>query len=500
MKTVNKWLCSLLVLGMLCNLLTACQKKTNVSSMTESKTSASIGSDSSDEGAESDVNESNTTSDGTSKPNGSTSNKPSNTSTKDDGPKVVGGDTKPGKKEVIFYGDFLPNEKSEEYEDQVDWLITVGKKFDCNIKVMKYDDWTTSMENFQMAAMAGENLADMIAYGAVAHPTWMVNGLLEPMEKYIDVKSSLYDQSVRDEFYYKKHYYGVVEKTTPLPNMVIFYNKEIFDDAGIFSKYNLYDLVKKNKWTWDVFEQVAKDCVQYNGKTGEVETYGVGGIGPTGLALVDSLMISNNCYYLKKQGDRLTYAMADAPNQAAMNFAHKLVWTDKVSGTTGYWASWDSMKLFTSGLVGMYITQIIYGADFKTSMEEYGGVGLLPLPIGPNANGQYYSQALSPTIYSMPTTATNKEFVADVFEYWLKNNPKGKDIREQALEYVSDENSLDVVEMLSKRCVYNLHTGYESLRALSWSTHGVLEQIPPSTLVEQYRASIESELKKVWGY
>lgn len=122
---------------------------------------------------------------------------------------------------------------------------------------------------------------DMFPYEWDAVPNGVTKGMYDPLDDYIDLSDSLWDD-VRDYaemFKYNGHYY-VVPYATSDP-LAITYSRSMIEEEGLKDPYDLY---KKGEWNWDTFMSMMKQFVG-NGD-GSEERYGC--CGWFGQAIVQS--------------------------------------------------------------------------------------------------------------------------------------------------------------------------------------------------------------------
>ena len=122
---------------------------------------------------------------------------------------------------------------------------------------------------------------DMFPYEWDAVPNGVTKGMYDPLDDYIDLSDSLWDD-VRDYsemFKYNGHYY-VVPYSTSDP-LAITYSRTMIEEEGLKDPYELY---QKGEWNWDNFMSMMKQFVA-NGDDGE-DRYGC--CGWFGQAIVQS--------------------------------------------------------------------------------------------------------------------------------------------------------------------------------------------------------------------
>src|SRR5690554_1214651 len=120
-----------------------------------------------------------------------------------------------------------------------------------------WDGWMTRL----LASISSNDPIDVINDGANNNPMFAMRGITQPLNDYIDLENPNLDIGTMDEvFKYDDDYYVAASETNVC---VIFYNKSIFQNAGIADPMELYE---KGEWTFDTFVNVARQLTDVDGE------------------------------------------------------------------------------------------------------------------------------------------------------------------------------------------------------------------------------------------
>lgn len=142
-----------------------------------------------------------------------------------------GGDS--GEKVTITYSNFISNGGNEEnLQKIVDAFEEENPDITVEVQTAPYSDYFTQLQT----DLAAGTQADVFDVDAGSFPNIAANGVLAPLE---DFDASAYRESVLDIYNVDGVQYGL---PTSFSDVVLFYNKELFDAAGV--DYPTSD------WTW----------------------------------------------------------------------------------------------------------------------------------------------------------------------------------------------------------------------------------------------------------
>ena len=424
------------------------------------------------------------------------------------------GDNPGGKQEVIadlngltitFSGSafYLPeDENSEEYEEMVNFKAEVERLLNCKIEIVVYEPWDVYAQKIQDMTMSGDHMADVISFDQWLYPKIMLTDILLPIQEYVPVTDEFYDAEAQGYWSYNGNTYAVSPVSKTVPDGWLVYNKTLFEEKGLNSKYKLTELVKTREWTWDKFREVLRDSTMDTDGDGVTDIYGLAGTGLQFGRLTNYLVRSNGGTYAVKDGNNVVLTLEDQKFMRALEFMHTLTWEDKVIPTEDRWRGYGNLTHFANGECMFYAMINHYIGQLKTMTMEGEVFSILPMPIGPDAGGEYINFCSGVNMYGMPATTQNRKEAGMVLDYWLRNKPdRDKEVREGWSDMVYDTESLDMIEMLANT-PHKLDLaswGYTSLNTLVLSEHEIVDRTPPATLVAAYKDAINNEIKQLWS-
>lgn len=258
------------------------------------------------------------------------------------------------------------------------------------------------MDKVLVSLMAGDDL-DIVGRNPLQMEEFYHAGVLEPMEEYAaadqyDLEKIYGGKSVK----FDGKTYGIPAETDI---WLTYYNKQIFDDAGI-------PYPEAEGWTWEKYVETAKKLT--NAKEGiygsYMDTYavfqymqavqsGVPAYKEDGTANFDDPAFKENMEWYHALGNDLKIQ----PNSI-----------DLASGTHPY------NEFLVNGNIGMWVTGG-WAASSLSDKEKYPRdwkVGILPMPY---PEGQEPSSLSITSCYAIPVTSSNKEAAFEAIKCICEN-------------------------------------------------------------------------------
>ena len=238
-------------------------------------------------------------------------------------------------------------------------------------------------EQTKLATMvqAGDkkNYLDTATMSQVVALRYIYNGLVMPMDKYIDTNEAGWNIRGSSEKRYTPYIidgkiYGSASNS--YPEMAIFYNKTYMQEKGIKDPYKDYYL--KNNWNFDTFLQVAKDCkaMSANGKT--VKTYGV-----TTWDYFSFCLAAGNTVIEQAKDGNWKVTVDDANGMAGLNLIYELYKAGTFGDTC---TNADFLQRKVAMIIGT-ATNVMGGTDAYEVMSDE--VGYVPFPKKTNSSPLY---------------------------------------------------------------------------------------------------------------
>jgi ABC-type glycerol-3-phosphate transport system substrate-binding protein len=327
----------------------------------------------------------------------------------------------------------------------IDALKTIEKDYNCKITVemMKGKDMVS---NLLTAKAAGQVYCDILEFGVT--DTYIddiySNNLVMPLEdpnvsKVIKLDSNPWlPQTGFGKMF--GHQYGVHFKTSNSGDLlrgVLLFNKNLAEKYKIG---NLYDMVKKDTWTFDKFAEISASIAsQAGGKIYPIAYSHEGIYNPL-------FVYANNGVYAENTDKGYVFKALSENNLEAANFAVDLVKKGFVHPTSG--KTTDIEKAFANGESVFFFGNYATLKKFTTgSMPTEDKFGLLPAPRGPHGKG-YNSVAYTDALFHVMNNVQKPEQVAAVLTA-IANRTSQKDIIQNELMYtLQDEESADMLKLM----------------------------------------------------
>ena len=347
----------------------------------------------------------------------------------------------------------------QEFEQRGDFMrrytqdLQIEDRF--NVKIA----YSTDIDKHVADAIAGAPSAD-IAYLMNHQMTqYIKSGALEPMQSYASElklgENERYDQELIDWSTLNGNVYGIGTKPEELWKYhyvhAMFMNIDLLKDREIKAD-DIYAAQENKTWTWEMFKETAKKVTHDLNGDGIPDIYGttVGGMG-----LLESLMVSNGTNFVKEKDGKFVFEV-DSKGITVLNYMRDLV-TDGAARTTesngGYPYTQDQAD-FIAGKIGFQVMA------FQRTWVEGGLLdmkypyGLISVPIGPDADDYYYTDALY-AVYAMfaqPNKDNAKKIAEFIYVYTTSLYESEEDEKtaywDEANNRIFDEGSEYVLERI----------------------------------------------------
>lgn len=238
---------------------------------------------------------------------------------------------------------------------------------------------------------------------------WAAKGLLTDLNPYFETagldKSDLLDQA---QYNSNGGMYGLA---TGVGTVLVYYNKQIFADAGITS-----EMIEG--WTWDEYVEILRKVTvdqdgNHPGEDGfnakKIKTWGT--YVPTASYINEPLLWSNGGAYFEADGSGLA-----VDNPESIEVLQKMVdltYVERVAPTAAETAGQSSaVKQMQNGQVASFISGVYEMASFHA--EGWYGYGVALLPVFDKQVGQVWGEPL--VIFE---SCENKEAAFEFLQYFL---------------------------------------------------------------------------------
>lgn len=174
--------------------------------------------------------------------------------------------------------------------------------------------------------------------------------------------------------------YGIQYKTQFVDYPAIYYNVNIITkDNKLEDPYELY---KKGEWTFDKFEEYCRKLTKTDA-SGAISTYGCQ---LPAAAWIQYFVNANGGSLGRIDGDgKWKQTLSDSKTVNAYNYIYKWMYTDKcVYIPSGTWGT--SFQNLWDGTTAMALGSCAAASDSYLKQKDEGGMGVVPMPKGPDAD------------------------------------------------------------------------------------------------------------------
>ena len=247
--------------------------------------------------------------------------------------------------------------------------------------------WNEYSELFITSTMSGTPLADIFIMDPKFTPEPLKQGLLYPISDLpsFDPKDERWNQSVIELMTQGDKVYGFSEENNS-PGLGVFWNKRIFEEAGLEPDL-LYDYQQdENVWTWDKMEELCKQLTLDRDSDGITDVYA---ITCWSVEFSKAAVFSNGSDYVRFNSETGRYEnnqMADDYLEGikfGVDLFNKGYMQDAPEGAEHKW--W--VGAFASGQAAMMVGEW-YEHPSLQDMEDDWGYCFFPKGPGPNAKMQ----------------------------------------------------------------------------------------------------------------
>ena len=259
------------------------------------------------------------------------------------------GDKKPSNNNS---GEYNPYEGIEKYKGKTIklalwWKPTTNEqkviddfksKYGMTVKVETTPSVATYITKITSQISSGQG-PDLCAIKGEDYLTFIQTNLVQPITvgKFDLEKDKKLDLATMNKLSWKGKIYGInLANNMTYSRYCIYYNKTMFENAGLKTPYKLW---KENKWNWDIFAEYAKKLTT---RKGNKIIYGYTGLDTT----IEGWLLSNGCDFITSDGNKLINNVTSTKVQETLTFISEL-------RENGYWCPDESTFTFSNGEAAM---------------------------------------------------------------------------------------------------------------------------------------------------
>ena len=390
---------------------------------------------------------------------------------------------------IAAWGDSItPREAGTELGDaRLERIAAAEEKYGCKIEFVTIADIFSQMK---LAASSGEVIADVCSTRAHYITPLAKQDALWSMEELLgeDMSNEIYNQNTFDNTGYNDATYGFWYDPYYVGSVMQF-NKGILDRADIPYPY---DLVEKKEWTYEKWLEIMQ-------KTTDPAS-DIIGCGMT-QAFDATLLKANNASIYAYKDNKWVENTSDSRVINALSFLADCVTKYKVMEANNG-RDWTYVPSQFSA--GKYTFRTNYSWDLTGVSDMSDDYGVLPLPLGPDAD-EYVNVACELKTYCIQKSVKKEKAVA-IMQLLSEALCYPLDMETSIESYyqtlVKDKESLEVLMMLHELPVKQVDE-YTTPDIRGTSCSGVLQSSDGSTPVrsslESYKGSIQALLDDYYG-
>lgn len=287
------------------------------------------------------------------------------------------------------------------------------EKHNFTIEEKALGKWNTTLELMSTSMIAGDPAAEVFHVSAGFVNSVMNNNLaydLSTLDE-LDLNHWKWDSAVTDFLTRDGQTFGVFPDQTP--NSFIFYNKRLFEDAGLDPDLP-YDLQASGEWTWETFEEISDILSRDLDSDGINDTYAMN----KNAGIYDYAIISNGGQMVSRDSSGKFINTLNTPeNIEALTWADNYLKQD-YTVSPSHWNGHE--QLFITGQIAMIAHDKEKLLLFQDMEDDYG---MVIFPKGPAAED--YVVTGTGAGWFIPNTYTPEQAadIAFALDIWASEPP-----------------------------------------------------------------------------
>lgn len=261
----------------------------------------------------------------------------------------------------------------EMYEELLEEFYVENPNIKVNIETIPHGDYQQ-----KLSVLAGGN--DLPDIGWVAErmvPQFVKNNILADITDVVQEEEFDFDDYIPSTLELWEHGDQLLGLPFSTPPMIMYYNKTMFDEAGLETPI---ELSKKDEWTWDKFEETAKELSRGSGGD---RTYGARLFDEwTNFATIPSHTISYGGSLFSEENG---FEWNSPEGVESFEMLNRMMFEDKSHVYPG-----ENLN-FESGKIGMFTFMYSYIGNLRGITDFEWDIA--PLPSGPNGRAPLLGMA-----------------------------------------------------------------------------------------------------------
>lgn len=400
---------------------------------------------------------------------------------------------------IATYNDLVePEEKLSTYEEILwEYRNELMDTYNFTLEYKGLGKWDTMLELLSTSTLAGEAAAEIFRLDPRYAAPAINSGLCYDLTTLstIDVYDDKWVDNMTEMMTVGKSVYGVIDQTNSGVRKGIFFNKRLFEEAGLDSDL-LYDLQASGDWTWAKFEELSAKLTRDTNNDGVNDVYG---FAMNHSSFFSMAVLSNGATYINRDENGLYYN--DLSSLKAME---ALVWAAEY-GKKDYEyfpTKWNAQpEAFESGKAAMMIGDNWQTASFADMADDWGYV---TFPKGPKSETNTVTSNDTAWIIPSSFSKSEAEDIAFVLDLWM-TPPPGYDGEEDWMITLypnyRDDRAVDETQVMAREPGVS-KIGFDHVISAATNINAIATQIyingkTPAEAVEALSPIWQAELNKV---
>ena len=213
----------------------------------------------------------------------------------------------------------------------------------------------------------------------------------------------------------------------------VVFNKTLLEREGLPSPYDLMDA---GEWNFDAFKEIALKATRDADGDGEIDQWGLtfGQWGHPEPHVLQRQAIwfamANGASLVEEQGGSTVFALNDSRTVDPVDLLAELNAAGAIRG-----ASYDQVQLFFENNVAMGVIDANWMEHFVNPEKMSEPVGLVPLPMGPQADAHIYPRVIGETFLIPRSSKLDPAAVIEVFSALYKVMSPYADVDQVEADY-----------------------------------------------------------------
>ena len=318
-----------------------------------------------------------------------------------------------------------------------EWREWVEQEFNVKIEFSERN-FGTFADDLRASVLNGDPIVDIFRNGGIGETMQLARAdVILPVDDvlpadYFDRIPSFSRNYAEVMGSYDGRIYGVNMNHDAIFLGVVF-NKTLLEREGLPSPYDLMDA---GEWDFDAFKEIALKATRDADGDGEIDQWGLtfGQWGHPEPHVLQRQAIwfamANGASVVEEQGGSKVFALNDSRAVEAVDLLAELNAAGAIRG-----ASYDQVQLFFENNVAMGVIDANWMEHFVNPEKMSEPVGLVPLPMGPQADAHIYQRVIGETFLIPRNSKLDPAAVIEVFSALYKVMAPYADVEQVEADY-----------------------------------------------------------------